>query len=45
MGFLIKMALEEINDFIEGLLEYPYVITKLKVIELNSKLKEKEVKR
>ena len=40
-----RMTIEEINDFIEDLLQYPYVLTKLKIIESNNKLKREKVKR
>lgn len=40
-----NMTIEEINDFLENILEKPYVITKLKIIESNNKLKGRKVKR
>ena len=40
-----RMTLEEINDFLEYILEKPYVITKLRIIESDNKLKGRKVKR
>ena len=40
-----RMTLEEINNFLEVILEKPYVITKLRIIESDNKLKGRKVKR
>ena len=40
-----NMTIEEINDFLKKILEKPYIITKLKIIESNNKLKGRKVKR
>ncbi|MBA7552181.1 hypothetical protein ES705_44736 [subsurface metagenome] len=40
-----RVSLEDINALFKEMSVYPYVITKLKIIESNNKLKGKEVKR